>query len=62
MKILQEGNPRKHEIKRFRCLNCDCIFEADKGEYQTKKYPPYGFTHSCKCPCCGEEVIEHEEL
>jgi rubredoxin len=54
-------------IIRFNCENCGCIFEADKGEYQTSTQmevmhdglAPY----KCQCPRCkrivyGERTIK----
>lgn len=52
MKIIKAGKiPEKiKQIKRFECLQCGCIFEADEGEYICGEY--YGYP--VQCPYCRE--------
>lgn len=37
MKIIQHGRPETvlNPIKRFKCVFCGCVFEAEKDEYQS---------------------------
>lgn len=53
MKIIKEGNLDKFmRAKRFKCNYCDCIFKANKDEYNTN-YQYNEEYYTCKCPCCG---------
>lgn len=69
MKIIKHGKKPEpvDTTKRFRCLVCGCVFEADAGEYIT--FPDDGSLYwrgiklktdcACDCPECGggaEEV------
>lgn len=55
MKIIKEGNLDKlKKIKRFECITCDCIFEADETEYQWYSGQYNEDCYSCECPCCHE--------
>lgn len=49
MKILVPGKER-NATRKFGCINCGCIFEADEGEYRITQKDGY----SCICPCCGK--------
>lgn len=54
MNILKQGEIPEYlqTVKRFKCYTCGCVFEADKGEYESEFY--YNeIAHRCKCPCCG---------
>lgn len=60
MNIIKEGrkdiaDARRKQTKRFECLCCGCIFEADKGEYD-HTYFRNEDQYSCKCPTC-ESVV-----
>lgn len=50
MNIIKPGEIPKETI-RFSCSYCGCIFEADKGEYETG--PQYDPGYTCRCPTCG---------
>ena len=50
MNVIKPGVIPKETI-RFSCSYCGCIFEADKGEYETG--PQYDPGYSCLCPTCG---------
>lgn len=53
MKIIKHGKPPKVKstVKRFKCENCGCVFEADRGEYRcSSQYNEYYFY--CECPEC----------
>ena len=56
MKIIKKGI-RPTLFKRFICANCGCIWEAEKGEYNSTSQ--LGMIHdglkayNMNCPCCG---------
>lgn len=59
MKIIKHGKfydgPQK-----FECENCECVFEAEDGEYEK-----FGFVgieeKNCICPECGHNIyIKHK--
>lgn len=58
MKIIQHGRPKSvFIVKRFKCSNCGCVFEADKGEYKVGSH--YNETYYyCPCPDCGKSANE----
>lgn len=65
MKIIKQGKSKaeikkiKNIVKRFKCLTCECVFEADNNEYKSSQvytYVPY----YCKCPNCGDDAFELE--
>lgn len=49
MKIIKQGKSKaeiekiKNVVKRFKCLTCECVFEADNNEYKARKY-----IHMCR--------------
>lgn len=63
MKIIKEGKPKEelkailNKTKRFECKTCGCIFEADKGEYETEDVQIYT-AYYCECPNCGQTAYE----
>lgn len=63
MKIIKQGKSKeelekiKNVVKRFKCLTCECIFEADKTEYEGEEDYIY-MTYHCKCPNCGDDAFE----
>ena len=53
MKIIKQGDLSKlKKIKRFECLTCGCIFEAEAPEYQWYSGQYNEDCYSCECPCC----------
>ncbi len=62
MTVLKEGNcdcakMLVLKIRRFKCDQCGCVFEANKDEY--KSVAQYNdIYYFCKCPCCGENANE----
>ena len=54
MKIIKRGKTEE-ELKAI--LTCGCIFEANKGEYETEEVQIYTY-HYCKCPNCGQRANE----
>ncbi len=56
MNIIKKGVPeRLKETKRFECIKCGCVFEAEKCEYEfDTQYSELYFY--CKCPRCGNSA------
>ena len=63
MKILKQGKSKEelktilNATKRFKCKTCGCVFEADRGEYETEEVQIYSY-HYCECPNCGQKSNE----
>lgn len=63
MKIIKQGKSKEEletllkQTKRFACTLCDCIFEADLGEYKYEQDDIYT-SYYCECPNCGRIVAE----
>lgn len=63
MKIIKQGltkeqlEKRLKQTKRFECDKCNCVFEADKGEYEEEQDYIY-ITRTCTCPNCGNRAFE----
>lgn len=63
MNIIKQGKTKEelkailNATKRFECKTCGCIFEADKGEYETEEVQIYSY-HYCNCPNCGQKANE----
>ena len=63
MNIIKQGKTKEelkailNVTKRFECKTCGCVFEADKGEYETEEARIYSYYY-CKCPNCGQKVNE----
>ena len=56
MKILKPGTiEQMNRVKRFGCLTCGCIFEADNTEYQPECFRNETY-YNCECPCCGKST------
>lgn len=63
MKIIKHGDPKKIEqmqkqTKRFKCRVCDCVFEANKGEYHEGSGCSWDWEADAKCPCCKQTAYE----
>lgn len=55
MKILKEGKQEiLHKKFTFQCQNCDCIFEAEEGEWKSSYdwYEDKSWV-GAYCPCCN---------
>lgn len=50
-KVLVENEPRY-----FYCRDCDCFFEADRGDYKLVEDADKGRFVATSCPDCGAEV------
>lgn len=63
MKIIRQGKSKEEiekllkQTKRFACTLCDCIFEADLGEYKYEEEYIYT-SYYCECPNCGRIAYE----
>lgn len=63
MRIIKQGMTKaeiekiKKVVKRFKCRTCECIFEADKTEYESEEEYTY-ITYYCKCPNCEDNAFE----
>lgn len=57
MKIIKHGN--KLVTRRFVCPVCECVFDADYGEYVESNI--YGTEFYCNCPECHAAVIDSEK-
>lgn len=63
MKIIKQGKSKEElEVilkneKQFKCGVCECIFKADKTEYESEDDYIYT-TYYCKCPNCGNIAYE----
>ena len=58
MRIIKNGNLEKpKQIKRFKCDNCGCVFEAEKGEYKYMLLPRNDVIYGCECPYCQKEIV-----
>ena len=58
MKIIKPGKQLGKETteRRFRCPICECVFDADKGEYKVNFINvPFYF---CTCPNCKNNAFE----
>lgn len=66
MKIIKNGSKeRMLNIRRFECINCGCIFEADDSEYEEKEDyngisqigSEYAYKYYyCECPFCKQNT------
>jgi hypothetical protein len=52
MKLIKEGR-KPVFAKRFECPDCHSIFEAERGEYNTKTEEFMGTEYHAVCPFCG---------
>lgn len=54
MKTILEHGRKASTIKRFICVHCGCVFEADGGEYAHHLDTDYNQEYySSSCPECG---------
>lgn len=59
MKIVKYVNLKKFlRMKKFECLNCGCIFEADKSDYKVDIVSMSVHLIYTECPICKEIVYE----
>lgn len=62
IKIIKPGklkNPKG--TRRFLCLNCGCVFDADRGDYEASDQ--YQTTvYAAICPTCHHTTCRSEPL
>lgn len=57
IRIIQAGDMNLlKETLRFDCPYCNCIFEADKGDYTKEGNNKNEFYAYCICPTCSKTV------
>lgn len=62
MKIIKPGNPDlSKSVHRFICVDCGCIFEAGRAEYQTMHDFRNGLYFSINCPTCKASIRMYPE-
>jgi len=60
MKIIREGNVKRLlKTKRFTCKECGCVFEANKGEYESGVQYNEEYFY-CQCPTCKRTAYSDE--
>lgn len=66
IRIIKPGNPVKAKrTRRFTCLFCGCIFNADFGDYEavtTRGQLDDEIAHQAICPACHKWVRRSEPL
>jgi hypothetical protein len=68
MKIIKQGKSKEELEKvlrhtvRFTCGTCNCVFEADEGEYSVSSALTceYGFYTVCTCVCPNCQSVASE--
>ncbi len=60
VKIIVPGKLLSTTTRRFKCDNCDCVFDADKDEYSCGSQYSDDY-YCCICPCCGYYADEERE-
>lgn len=66
IKIIKPGklkNPK--DTRRFLCLNCGCVFDADRGDYEAvtiRNQLDDEIAHQAICPACHKWVRRSEPL
>lgn len=65
IRVIKPGKS-KEELERaerapkvFKCLRCECVFEADKRVYTSRRCGPYNESeYVCDCPNCNAIAYE----
>ena len=63
MKVILPGK-KDSKVKRFTCVGCGCVFEAEEWEYTSPNYTEWAYdriTAKCRCPYCGKMVYSQEK-
>lgn len=63
IKIIKQGrlkNPK--DTRRFTCLLCGCVFDADRGDYETIDGQYDEPIHQAICPSCHKWACRSEPL
>lgn len=54
IKIIKEGSKKKKkDVYEATCEKCDCIFEYNIEDVESKDKYSNGWVFIIKCPCCG---------
>ena len=59
-RVLKEGKITKN-IRKFRCPDCGCVFEADEDDYTMTIDSHNDFCLESGCPTCHRNVYIDEE-
>lgn len=61
-RVLKEGKISKN-VRKFRCPNCGCVFEADEDDYATIRNARDDFCSfvESECPTCHKKVYIDED-
>lgn len=63
IKIIKPGklkNPKG--TRRFLCLNCGCVFDADRGDYEATDGQYNETVYLASCPICHYSTCRSEPL
>ena len=60
--VLIPGVDRSNGIVRFDCTICNCVFAADKDDYNTYKSYFGKTNYFSTCPCCKNVVYKQEDF
>ena len=52
IKIIKPGK-KPDTTRRFECADCGCVFEGERGDYQTVHNCDNTLAIAMKCPTCG---------
>ena len=55
IKIIKLGK-KPDTVKRFKCRNCGCVFEADRQDYEEVYILSNGYYLLIDCPTCGRRI------
>lgn len=58
MKIIEHGRKPGQMVRRFVCIKCGCVFDANDTEYKyiDAQRDPY---YICACPECGKDAYSY---
>lgn len=63
IKIIKPGklkNPK--DTRRFLCLNCGCVFDADRGDYEANDGQYSETVYWASCPTCRHSTWRSKPL
>lgn len=60
IRIIKNGNINKiNQTREFKCNVCDCVFTADKEDYEVFYSQIHGDWVRINCPFCHHEINEN---
>lgn len=59
-RVLKEGKITKN-VRKFKCPDCGCVFEADEDDYTMTMNLRNDFCLESECPTCHRNVYIDEE-